>query len=109
MEIRTSSAEAQKHFDQGLGLLWGFNHAAAAMAFRAAQEAAPRCALCYWAEASVLGPDLNDALMNLQPWDYWEADGATPKGNGTEILATLERALKFSPKHPAALPRPGVS
>ena len=43
-----------------------------------------------------------DALMNLQPWDYWEADGETPKGNAGEIVATLEKALAINPKHPAA-------
>lgn len=44
-----------------------------------------------------------DALMNLQPWDYWEADGTTPKGEGAAILATLERAIALSPQHPGAL------
>ena len=44
-----------------------------------------------------------DALMNLQPWDYWEADKRTPKGNGAEIVATLERALASNPDHAAAI------
>nr|WP_298412680.1 tetratricopeptide repeat protein [uncultured Halomonas sp.] len=43
-----------------------------------------------------------DALMNLQPWDYWEADGVTPKGYAADIVATLERALVTAPGHPAA-------
>ncbi|QEA39096.1 hypothetical protein FGL86_08440 [Pistricoccus aurantiacus] len=43
-----------------------------------------------------------DALMNLQPWDYWEADGTTPKGYAADIVATLERALAVAPGHPAA-------
>jgi tetratricopeptide (TPR) repeat protein len=43
-----------------------------------------------------------DALMNLQPWDYWEVDGVTPKKNAAEIVATLEKALAVSPDHPAA-------
>ena len=38
-----------------------------------------------------------DAMMNLQPWDYWEADGVTPKGYGGEIVAVLERALALAP------------
>lgn len=45
---------------------------------------------------------LADALMNLQPWDYWEADGETPKGHADEIIATLEKALRINPRHPAA-------
>jgi tetratricopeptide (TPR) repeat protein len=44
-----------------------------------------------------------DALMNLQPWDYWEQDGETPKGHGAEIVAVLERALAKASDHPAAL------
>lgn len=43
-----------------------------------------------------------DALMNLQPWDYWEEDGETPKGHAGEIVATLEAALAINPRHPAA-------
>ncbi|WP_159590442.1 tetratricopeptide repeat protein [Chelativorans xinjiangense] len=43
-----------------------------------------------------------DALMNLQPWDLWEADGVTPKGNTAEIVATLEHVLEIDPVHPAA-------
>ena len=43
-----------------------------------------------------------DSLMNLQPWDYWEADGVTPKGIGGELVATLEHALSLDASHPAA-------
>lgn len=46
---------------------------------------------------------LADAKMNLQPWDYWETDGVTPKGATAEILAALESALELAPDHPAAL------
>lgn len=45
---------------------------------------------------------LADALMNLQPWDYWEAD-RTPKGRTADILAALERAMALDPDHPGAL------
>lgn len=34
-----------------------------------------------------------DALMNLQPWDYWQDEGRTPKGATAEIVALLEGAL----------------
>lgn len=43
-----------------------------------------------------------EALMNLQPWDYWEADGKTPKKNAATIVSTLEHALKTDPDHPGA-------
>ncbi|MFL5336200.1 MAG: hypothetical protein ACJ8H8_24265 [Geminicoccaceae bacterium] len=44
-----------------------------------------------------------DALMNLQPWDYWEADRKTPKGRTAEQVAALERVLKRTPDHPGAI------
>jgi tetratricopeptide (TPR) repeat protein len=43
-----------------------------------------------------------EALMTLQPWDYWEADGLTPKGEGEAIVDVLERALELEPGHPGA-------
>lgn len=43
-----------------------------------------------------------DALMNLQPWDYWEAGGKTPKGRGGDIVAVLAKAIALDPGHPGA-------
>lgn len=42
-----------------------------------------------------------EALMVLQPWDFWTPDGA-PKGRAAEIEAVLERVLKLNPDHPGA-------
>ncbi len=42
-----------------------------------------------------------EALMVLQPWDFWTPEGA-PKGRATDIEAVLERALKLNPDHPGA-------
>jgi len=44
-----------------------------------------------------------EALMNLSPWDYWEAAGARPKGRTAEILAALEKVLQRQPNHPGAI------
>jgi len=57
--ISTSSKLAQRYFDQGLRLAWGFNHAEAQRAFRKAQRLDPACAMCFWGEAYVLGPNIN--------------------------------------------------
>ena len=57
--ISTASREAQQFFDQGLRLAWGFNHAEAQRAFQKAQRLDPSCAMCYWGEAYVLGPNIN--------------------------------------------------
>ncbi len=58
-KVTTASAPAQRFFDQGLRLAWGFNHDEARRAFRKAQRLDPDCALCYWGEAWVLGPNIN--------------------------------------------------
>lgn len=42
-----------------------------------------------------------EALMDLQPWDYWTPEGA-PKGRAEEIVSTLERVLSLEPDHPGA-------
>ncbi|KQV44973.1 hypothetical protein ASD07_20090 [Duganella sp. Root336D2] len=178
--ITTRSPRAQAYFDQGLRLLFSFNHAEAARAFRAAQQADPQCAMCHWGEALVLGPNINapmlpemaapafaaaeraaaaansaspleqalvravnqrygaqapadrapldqayaaamgeaarsfpnddtvqalfaEALMDLSPWDYWEAGGASPKGRTRELVDALERVLERNPSHPGAI------
>ncbi len=44
-----------------------------------------------------------ESLMNLQPWDFWEDDATTPKGNTREILSVLESVMDRSPEHPGAL------
>jgi tetratricopeptide (TPR) repeat protein len=58
-QITTSSAAAQTYFNQGLRLTYAFNHAEAQRAFRKAQKLDPDCAMCFWGEALVLGPNIN--------------------------------------------------
>jgi tetratricopeptide (TPR) repeat protein len=178
--ITTTSPLAQRYFDQGLRLAYGFNHAEARRAFRTAQKHDGDCAMCAWGEALVLGPNINapmetdavapavaavrkaqeragsaspreqalikaiaeryasdpkaerhaldvayadamaaasaqfpeddtirvlhaEAMMDLSPWDYWEAGGAKPKGRTAEIVSTLEAVLVRSPEHPGAI------
>jgi tetratricopeptide (TPR) repeat protein len=58
-KITTSSAGAQNYFDQGLRLTYAFNHDEAQRAYRKAQKLDPQCAMCFWGEALVLGPNIN--------------------------------------------------
>lgn len=44
-----------------------------------------------------------DSLMNLSPWDYWEAAGAKPKGRTQEVVDTIERVLERNPGHAGAI------
>jgi tetratricopeptide (TPR) repeat protein len=59
--ITTRNPEAQKYFDQGLTLLYGFNHDEAAKYFRRAAELDPDAAMPYWGLALSIGPNYNDA------------------------------------------------
>lgn len=43
-----------------------------------------------------------EALMNLQPWDYWDEQGR-PKGNTAQFVAKLESVIERNPDHPGAL------
>jgi len=57
--ITTSSPEAQKYFDQGFTLSYAFNHAEGIRSFRQAVALDPSCAMCHWAIAFALGPNIN--------------------------------------------------
>lgn len=43
-----------------------------------------------------------EAVMDTQPWAYWEADGVTAKGDAGWAVERVERVLKRSPEHPQA-------
>jgi len=178
--ITTSVPLAQAFFDQGLRLTFAFNHGEALRAYRKARTLDPDCAICYWGEALVLGPNINapmdaasgipafeavskakafsgrasakeraliealttrygqdasadraaldatyadamqtvaarypdddqiavlyaESLMDLQPWDYWEAAGTRPRGRTEEIVGLLEKVLARTPDHPGAI------
>jgi tetratricopeptide (TPR) repeat protein len=170
----------QNYFDQGVRLLFNFNHAEAIRSFREAARLDPKCAMCWWGVAYALGPNINlpmqadantpaweatqkamalrrhasprerayieamakrytpnapadrkpldeafaaamgdvvraypgdldaatfyaEAMMDTQPWAYWEPDGTTPKGHALKIVATLEDVIRRAPNHPGAL------
>jgi tetratricopeptide (TPR) repeat protein len=61
-KITTSSPEAQRFFNQGLTLYYGFNHQEAVRSFQEAARLDPQCAMAYWGEALSLGPNINDAF-----------------------------------------------
>jgi len=57
--IQTKSAEAQAFFDQGITLLYGFNHEEAARSFRRAGELDPTSPMPLWGVALAAGPNYN--------------------------------------------------
>ncbi len=82
--IATTSPEAQKFFDQGMTLLYGFNHPAAARSFRRAAELDPKAVMPHWGIAVVLGPNYNQDVDLI--------DAAQHK----KAYEALERALTLS-------------
>jgi tetratricopeptide (TPR) repeat protein len=63
--ISTKNPEAQRFFDQGLTLVFAFNHEEAARAFRRASELDPQSAMAFWGVALALGPCIN--LVDVDP------------------------------------------
>jgi hypothetical protein len=57
--IATKSADAPKFFDQGLALLYGFNHYEALRSFRKASELDALSVMAYWGMAMAQGPYIN--------------------------------------------------
>jgi len=58
--VSTGNPEAQKFFDQGLRLIYAFNHDEAARSFQRATELDGKLAIAYWGIAEAVGPNYND-------------------------------------------------
>jgi tetratricopeptide (TPR) repeat protein len=71
--IRTTSPMAQKFFDQGLALIYGFNHDEAARLFARAAELDPKSPMPHWGIALALGPNYNMPAMPEREAKAWEA------------------------------------
>jgi tetratricopeptide (TPR) repeat protein len=57
--ITTNNEMAQRFFNQGMVLSYGFNHEEARRSFAEAARLDPECAMAYWGIALVLGPNIN--------------------------------------------------
>ena len=71
--ISTRVPRAQRFFDQGLRLAYGFNHAEAIRAFREAARLDSTCAICWWGVALAYGPNINAAMDSAAGVAAWEA------------------------------------
>src|SRR4029079_11812590 len=91
-EITTANERAQTYFDQGLRLSYAFNHGEAQRAFRMAQKLDPDCAMCFWGEALVLGPNINLPMQD---------DAMAPAYAAAQKAKTL--AGKASPREQALI------
>lgn len=95
--ITTNDAGAQRYFDQGMVLAFGFNHAEAIRSFRAAQRLDPDCAMCFWGEALATGPNINvtsGGMAIMSPESRVAAHAAAQKALSlADRVAPVERAL----------------
>jgi tetratricopeptide (TPR) repeat protein len=55
----TRNPEAQRFFDQGFRMIYGFNHEEAVRSFKRAAELDPQMAMAWWGVAYALGPNIN--------------------------------------------------
>jgi tetratricopeptide (TPR) repeat protein len=108
-KVTTSKPEAQKYFDQGLALTYGFNFDEAYRAYERASLLDPNCAMAYWGMALVLGPNINWPMdPTTEPKAYGHiqkalqlASGATPaEREYIQALATRYAATGSQDRSP---------
>lgn len=102
--IATKNEEAQKYFDQGLILVFGFNHPEAIRSFQRAAELDPDAAMPLWGIALALGPNYN---MDVDPAAEKAAHDAVQKAlalapnapeNERAYIETLAKRYSNDPK-----------
>jgi len=90
--VSTKSPEAQRWFDQGLVLVFAFNHDEAIRSFGEATRLDPSFAMAWWGIALANGPHINHPMM--EPEQSAAAWSALSKAVANEAGATpIERAL----------------
>jgi tetratricopeptide (TPR) repeat protein len=85
--VTAANEEALRWFNQGLLLLYAFNHDEAVHSFRAAVEADPGCAMAHWGIALAVGPHINFPMMTPEKSALaWQ-----------ELQLAREHAMKCTP------------
>ena len=88
-QVTTAVPRAQQFFNQGLRLLYAFNHTEALRAFREAARLDPELAMAFWGQAMTLGPNLNAPLT---PENARQAYAAIQAGAGVDGRSIAARA-----------------
>jgi tetratricopeptide (TPR) repeat protein len=83
--VSTKNKQAQQYFNQGIALIYAFNHLEAERAFVQAQKLDPKLAMACWGQALALAPNINDPI--------------TPDRAG-RAYAAIQVAIKKSKKAP---------
>jgi len=90
--VTTTSPQAQAYFDQGLRLVYAFNHIEAERAFQEATRLDPACAMCYWGIALTQGSNYNSPT-----------DTEREKTAYTAIQQALRLADRATPRERASI------
>lgn len=107
--VTTRNPEAQRWFDQGLALTYGFNHDAAERSFLRATELDPECTMCWWGAALVLGPHVNagmDPAYIAAAWDRLQRAQAAAANAPPEEQAYVRALSTRFAEHPPEDRRP---
>jgi tetratricopeptide (TPR) repeat protein len=102
--VSTQNAEAQKFFDQGLTLIYAFNHDEAVRSFERAAELEPKLAMAYWGIALAKGPNYNlDVDADQAKAAYAALEKARELRGGTteperDYIDALARRYSADPK-----------
>ena len=101
MAVTTRTPQAQAFFDQGLRLLYAFNHQESRRAFQEAARLDPALAMAHWGEAITLAPNLNAPMTPEQ-----RPAGASghPGGPAAERSARADGARAHRRAAPGASP-----
>ncbi len=99
--ISTSVPLAQRFFDQGLVLYYGFEWGESIRSFKEAARLDPTCSMCYWGLALALGSKINAPILGNE---YQEAKNAIEKAlslknHTTPIESAYIHALSLRFQH----------
>jgi tetratricopeptide (TPR) repeat protein len=109
--VSINSAQAQRLFDDGLQLTYGFNHDEAVRSFRRAAELDPDSPMPWWGIAYCLGININDPVMGEErSKGAWEAvnEAVARLGAATPVERALIGALAERYAWPAPEDRSGL-
>jgi tetratricopeptide (TPR) repeat protein len=101
--IKTSSAESQQFFDEGLTLLFGFNHEESFNSFARAAALDPTSPMPHWGMSLALGTNINDvapADRLAQAYAHLsDANARAPGGSDVEqgLVAALGKRYVANP------------
>jgi tetratricopeptide (TPR) repeat protein len=109
--VTTKSPEAQQWFNQGIQLLYGYNHDEAIRSFEKAAEIDPSCAMAWWGSAYARGLHINNPTMGERQSELAHeaaAKALAALDTETEVEQALVKAVSRRYKWPAPEDRRGL-